>query len=139
MSDYVVQQTLKTLASANFSTFDAKVTVLGLTFKEDCPDLRNSLIPKIITELRSYGCDIQVHDPVCEPSKALEEYGITLLKKSSIKPAHAVLSLVSHKFYRAWTVQNWEKLLLPNGILVDTKNIVPVNELKQSGHRVWKL
>jgi UDP-N-acetyl-D-glucosamine/UDP-N-acetyl-D-galactosamine dehydrogenase len=139
MSDYIVQQTLKTLASANLSTLGAKVTVLGLTFKEDCPDLRNSQIPKIITELRSFGCDIQVHDPVCEPSEALKEYGITLTKKSNIQPAHAVLLLVAHKFYRIWTVQNWETLLLPNGILVDAKNTAPVNELKQSGHRVWKL
>ena len=139
MGTFVVQQTVKTMAAAGIGTVNSLVTVLGLTFKEDCPDLRNSQVPDIINELKQYGCSIQVHDPCCEAGEALEEYGVELTPQDHLKQASAVIIAVAHSTYRSWTMIDWKKILLPHGIVADVKNTVDISQLVQAGHRVWKL
>ena len=78
MGKYVAEQTVKHMIQKGFPVKDAKVSVLGLTFKENCPDLRNSRVIDVINELRSYGADVSVHDPVADPDEAVHEYGVTL-------------------------------------------------------------
>ena len=127
------------MAAAGISTVGSKVTILGLTFKEDCPDLRNSKVPDIIRELRQYGCDIQVHDSWCDPIEAAEEYGLELTPQEKLHQASAIILAVAHKSYRDWTPEEWRQLLLPSGVIADVKNIVPARAMEQAGYLVWRL
>ena len=81
------------------------MTVLGLTFKEDCPDLRNSKVIDIIRELQDYGITVQVHDPHGDAAEALHEYGVTLVPFAELQPAAAVVVAVAHQEYRALSVE----------------------------------
>lgn len=78
IASYVAQQTVKQMINAGSSSKGAKVIVLGLTFKESCPDLRNSKVADVVGELREYGCDVSVHDPIASSSEADHEHGIKL-------------------------------------------------------------
>jgi UDP-N-acetyl-D-glucosamine/UDP-N-acetyl-D-galactosamine dehydrogenase len=139
MAAFVAQQTIKKMAESGIAAVNSKVTILGLTFKEDCSDLRNSKVPEIISELKKYGCKTQTHDPYCDPEEALDEYGIILCKEKQLEPAQAVVLAVSHQSYLSWSIEHWLSLLVANGIVVDVKNVVPFKELEQANHRVWKL
>ena len=99
------------MASVKIGTVGSKVTVFGLTFKEDCPDLRNSLVPDIISELIKFGCEVQVHDLLCNLEEAQKEYGITLKKETELLPAHAIVLAVSHHKYLEWSLEHWKKFL----------------------------
>jgi UDP-N-acetyl-D-galactosamine dehydrogenase len=140
MGAFIAQQTVKTMANAGISTIKSKVTILGLTFKEDCPDLRNSRVPDIIAELRAYGCEIFVHDPFCDPSEALEEYGVELVPNlNRMSPVNAIVLAVAHKPYREWSHTNWQERLQAGGIVIDVKGIAPRKQLSQAGVKVWRL
>jgi UDP-N-acetyl-D-galactosamine dehydrogenase len=139
MGDFVAQQTVKTMASAGIGAVGSKVIVLGLTFKEDCPDIRNSRVPDIISELKRYGCEVLVHDPYCDTQVIHEEYGLKVCELETLEPAHAVVLAVAHKQYREWTMNNWKLLLLPNGIVADVKNVAPAEELTKINISVWRL
>ena len=91
MAQYVAQQTVKQLIKAGSPVKGAKVTVLGLTFKENCPDIRNSKVADLVRELEHWGVEVVVSDPWANPEEVRHEYGITL---GTIDPAHPVDSLV---------------------------------------------
>jgi UDP-N-acetyl-D-glucosamine/UDP-N-acetyl-D-galactosamine dehydrogenase len=139
MAAFIAQSTVQNMASAGISAVGAKVTVLGLTFKENCPDLRNSHVPNIIKDLKLYGCDVQVNDPYCDPLEALKIYNVSLCDESDLLPAHAIVLAVSHKCYQEYSLENWVSLLHPKAILIDVKNIIPFTQLGKIGHKVWKL
>ena len=139
MAVFISQKTLKAIASSGRLKQGSKVTVLGITFKEDCPDLRNSLVPKIINELKSYGCDLSIHDPCCDPKEAMIQYGYNLLTKDQIRKSSAVILAVAHKEYRDWSINQWESVLVPEGVLIDVKGISSSNKLKKLGYKVWTL
>jgi len=104
MGEYVASATVKQLIHAGHNVKGSTVTVLGFTFKENVPDLRNTRVIDIIRELRDYGITVQVHDPEADPQEAHEEYGISLLEESSLAPADAVIFAVPHRQYleRGW-------------------------------------
>ena len=77
----------------------AKVIVLGLTFKENCPDLRNSKVIDVIRELQAYGCEVSVHDPVAESAEAQHEYGVSLCAWDDLPRAEAIVAAVAHREY----------------------------------------
>jgi UDP-N-acetyl-D-glucosamine/UDP-N-acetyl-D-galactosamine dehydrogenase len=139
MGAFVARQTVKTMAAAGIGAVGSKVTILGLTFKEDCPDLRNSRVPDIIAELRAYGCEVFVHDPFCDPSEALEEYGVELVPLNMVSPANAIVMAVAHKPYREWSLTNWLERLQAGGIVMDVKGIAPRKQLSREGVRVCRL
>ena len=97
MGKYVAEQTVKHMIQAGFPVKGAKVNVLGLTFKENCPDLRNSRVIDVISELRSYGADVHVHDPVADAQEAVHEYGVTLRSWDQLPRAHAMVVAVAHR------------------------------------------
>jgi UDP-N-acetyl-D-glucosamine/UDP-N-acetyl-D-galactosamine dehydrogenase len=84
MGKYVAEQTVKQMIQAGFPVKSAKINVLGLTFKENCPDLRNSRVIDVVRELQSYGADVYVHDPVADVAEAMHEYGVTLTSWDSL-------------------------------------------------------
>ncbi len=99
MGRYVAQQTVKLMIQQGLPVKQAVVTVLGLTFKEDVPDLRNTRVIDIIDELKDYGVEVQVTDPAAHAAEAHEEYGIDLIDEAELKPAHAVVLAVPHRQY----------------------------------------
>jgi len=139
MGAFVAQQTIKAIASKQNGIVSPKVTVLGLTFKENCPDLRNSLVPDIISELEQFGCRVQAHDPLCDPEEAQQEYGITLLDESDLLPSHAVVLAVAHQSYLNWSLEQWLNVLLSGCVFMDIQGKISTNQLQAEGYLIWRL
>ena len=98
------------------------MTVLGLTFKEDVPDIRNSKVVDIIKELQDAGIAVQIHDPMADAHTAHEEYGVALTARKDLKPADAVVFAVKHKAFLADSWGLVQSLLLPGGgVVMDVK------------------
>lgn len=139
MGKFIAQQTVKRLARKGKSVSGSKVAVLGLTFKEDCPDLRNSRVIDIIEELRDYSCDVMIHDPMAEAKEAQHEYGVDLVGWGELSGADAVVLAVPHKQYKALQVGDFKDILQDDGIIIDVKSVLDRAELDQKGVEVWRL
>ncbi|GFO57758.1 UDP-N-acetyl-D-galactosamine dehydrogenase [Geomonas silvestris] len=139
MGKFVAQRAVKEIIQAGHPVLNCLVTVLGLTFKEDCPDLRNSKVIDIITELKDYGIRVQVCDPLADPTEARHEYGVDLIPLNEVEPAVAVVAAVAHRQYRALGLQELLALMNHNPVLVDVKGIYPRAHLEEAGMRVWTL
>ncbi|MEX2516352.1 MAG: nucleotide sugar dehydrogenase [Gammaproteobacteria bacterium] len=126
MGAYVANQTIKQLIQQDHCVKGSTVTILGLTFKENVPDLRNTRVIDIVAELQSYGVQVQVHDPLSDADAAKAEYGISLCKTDELKPAAAVILAVPHKDYLD---AGWPMItgLLENGrgVVYDIKAKLP--------------
>lgn len=139
MGKFIAQRTVKEMIRAGHGIHDCTVTVLGLTFKEDCPDLRNSKVIDIIKELEDYGINVQVHDPLADNDEAQHEYGVSLVSMEKLKPATAVVMAVAHKAYRDLSVAQLTSLMNSNPVLADVKGIYGRDALETAGVRVWRL
>ncbi len=123
MGKFVATSLVKKMIKRNMSIQGAKITILGLTFKENVPDLRNSKVIDVIKELEDFGIEVQVSDAMADPEEAVKEYNIELIPYTSLKPADAVILAVPHYDYlnRGW--EQFERLLKHgNGIIVDIKS-----------------
>src|SRR5262249_16421444 len=116
MGKFVAEQTVKHLVRNGWQVKAAPILVLGLTFKEDCADLRNSKVIDVIRELQSYGAAVVVHDPVAAPKEALHEYGIELVPWERLPKAAAIVAAVAHKTFKARPIADYLSLLLPNAV-----------------------
>jgi UDP-N-acetyl-D-galactosamine dehydrogenase len=139
MGKYIAEQAVKQMIAGGVGVKGARVVVLGLTFKEDCPDLRNSKVADIIGELRSYGVDVFVHDPHADPTEALHEYGVELCGWNALPRADAVVAAVAHRDYRRLDVGALAALVTPGGCFVDVKSMFDRRGLEEAGLRVWRL
>ena len=139
MGKYVAEQTVKQMIQAGFPVKSAKINVLGLTFKENCPDLRNSRVIDVVHELRSYGADVYVHDPVADAGEAMHEYGVTLTSWDGLPRAHAVVMAVAHREFGARPVTDYVGKLEPRGLFVDVKCQADAASLRAQGVSVWRL
>ena len=139
MGKYIAEQTIKQMIARGCSIRGAKVNVLGLTFKEDCADLRNSKVIDIIDELRSYGVEIFVHDPQADVAEARHEYGVDLLPWSDLPRADAVIAAVSHRDYLAMGVPALAAKAAPHGCFIDVKSAFDKASLESAGLSVWRL
>lgn len=140
MGKFVAEQTIKLLTQLDRPVKDLKVAVLGLTFKENVPDLRNSKVPDIIAELKEYGVGVVVHDPMAEPEEAVAEYGIHTVPWEQIKDVDGVILAVAHRAYMQMGVS---QLLSPlrqqrGGVLVDVKSVLSPKSLPPGIH-YWRL
>jgi len=139
MGKFLAEQTVKQLVSNGLPVADARITVLGLTFKENCPDLRNSKVGDVVRELREYCCQVSVHDPLASAEEALEEYDISLVDWESLKPAHAVILAVPHAEYLARGIDLVLPLLDSKGVVIDVKGVLDRREASEAGVRLWRL
>lgn len=139
MGKYVAEQTVKQMIQAGHSIRGCDVIVLGLTFKENCPDLRNSKVIDVIRELQSFGCRVHVHDPVANSTEAEHEYGVGLTEWDALPRAAAVVAAVSHRAYLEMPLEAITDKLLPAGILVDVKSSYDQQALAATGATVWRL
>ena len=122
MGARIARECIKLLLRHRRTEADLCVTVLGLTFKEDVPDIRNSKVVDIIKELTDVGITVQVHDPMAGTAAAHEEYGVSLVARADLKPADAVILAVKHKAFLADTWGLVQGLLTPGGgVVIDVK------------------
>ena len=139
MGKYVAEQTVKRLILRGFCPNKEKVIVLGLTFKENVPDTRNSHVVDVVRELESFGIKVYVHDPIACPKEAEHEYGIRLTKWEELPQAAAIVAAVAHDEYRNRPLDTLVSKLAPNGVYVDVKNRADAAELRARGVDVWRL
>ena len=139
MGKYVAEETVKTMIQNGLNIKGADVIVLGLTFKENCPDLRNSKVIDVIRELQSYGVKVHVHDPVAESAEAEHEYGVSLTAWDKLPKAGAIVAAVAHKEYAEMGVAKLCDKLVPNGVFTDVKSFYDPAEIAAAGATVWRL
>jgi UDP-N-acetyl-D-galactosamine dehydrogenase len=139
MAKFVAEKTVKEIIKAGFHVKGAKVNILGLTFKENCPDIRNSKVADMIHELQSYGVDVHVHDPLADPQEALHEYGVKLDDWDALPRAHAIVAAVSHKELMRRSLTEFQAKVVENGCFIDVKAQFDPNALREAGLSVWRL
>jgi UDP-N-acetyl-D-galactosamine dehydrogenase len=139
MAKFVAEKTVKSIIGAGFHVKGAKVNVIGLTFKENCPDLRNSKVADIVFELQSYGVDVRVFDPVASAAEAQHEYGIKLDRWEDLPQADAIVAAVPHKEIMARPLADLQAKLNPNGCFIDVKSQFDKLALQEAGFSVWRL
>ncbi len=139
MGKFVAQRTIKEMIKAGHDVSDCTVTVLGLTFKEDCPDLRNSKVIDIIRELEDYGVNVQVHDELADSAEAEREYGVSLKPWRELAPASAVVVAVAHRAFRELSPEHMVGLFDGKPVLMDVKGAFDARKLREAGTRVWRL
>ena len=141
MAKFVAEKTIKKLINDNIRVKGADILVMGLTFKENCPDLRNSKVNDIIKELKEYGANVHVIDPMAPKEEAFEEYGIILEDESCIKNMDAVVVAVGHKEYRDMKPTDLRKYFNPvyaKPLLIDVKSIFNKAEAEKE-YDYWRL
>ena len=140
MAAWVAQQTVKGMINNGSAVKGAKVIVLGLTFKEDCPDLRNSKVADLVQELQSFGCDVSVHDPVAENHEAEHEYGISLISWDKLPAqADAIVAAVSHRQYKEMSLVDILAKLKKGGVFADVKSAYNPVAIRASGANLWRM
>jgi UDP-N-acetyl-D-glucosamine/UDP-N-acetyl-D-galactosamine dehydrogenase len=139
MGPYSARRTIKEMVSQGFPVKDQPVVVLGMTFKEDVPDIRNSKVIDVIRELRSFGCNVIVHDPIADAEETMHEYGVSLTKWEDIPKSAAMIVAVGHKEYKEMAFSQIAAKLLPGAILTDIKSMLPAQEVRDAGFKLWRL
>jgi UDP-N-acetyl-D-galactosamine dehydrogenase len=139
MGKFIAEQTVKRLVQHGHRVSGARVAVLGLTFKENCPDLRNSKVVDIIDELREYCCEVLVHDPLADAAEAHEEYGISLCKWEELKNCQAVILAVPHAKYLQQSVSAFGAMMDKDATLIDIKCVLDRVEMEAANLNVWRL
>lgn len=125
MGSYVASQLVKQMTKEGVAIRDSRVLVMGLTFKEDTPDLRNSRIIDVISELEDYGVTVDVLDPWCDPAEAKAEYGVTLVAEPEAGIYDGIVLAVAHAQFRSMGVENIRRLCTARGLVYDLKYVLP--------------
>lgn len=145
MGKFIAQKTIKLMIGAGHTIHNSSVTILGLTFKEDCPDLRNTRVIDIIRELKEYGVEVQISDPLADPEEALHEYGLRLTPFAELKPSTTIIVAVAHRAFKELSAPSFSKLMHSSPILIDVKGIYgkqsPQDDdsFQRAGIQVWSL
>jgi UDP-N-acetyl-D-glucosamine/UDP-N-acetyl-D-galactosamine dehydrogenase len=139
MGKYIAEQTVKKIIHAHKQVKGARVGVLGLTFKENCPDIRNTKVIDIIRELEDYGIKVLVCDPFVEPEEAKREFGIELIDCCTLKDLDAIILAVAHKEFLTMPVAKIIAKLAEPKILMDVKSVLDRNELQKMNVDLWRL
>lgn len=143
MGAYVADAAVKKMIEAGQAPKNSKVVILGLTFKENCPDTRNSKVDDIIKRLNEFGIEPIVVDPWASDRDAMHEYGVTLTKLEDVKDADCVIVAVAHEEFKLLSLDDIRKLykrdLVSDKVLIDVKGIYKVDDLKKSRFKFWRL
>ena len=139
MGKYVAEQTVKQMIASDHQVKGANVIVLGMTFKENCPDLRNSKVIDVVRELQSFGANVLIHDPIADSAQCEHEYGVKLTAWEDLPKACAIVAAVSHQQYLAMGVDKLTERLLPGGVFTDVKSCYEPAQVKAAGAALWRL
>ncbi|MDO8344259.1 MAG: UDP binding domain-containing protein, partial [Cellvibrio sp.] len=132
--------TVKQIIQTGGAVKGSKVIVLGLTFKENCADLRNSKVADLVRELQEFGCEVSVHDPLAEPKEAMHEYGILLTEWNALPgKVDAIVAAVSHTEYTGKPVTELLSRLKMGGVFIDVKSTYPQEAIEAAGYKLWRL
>lgn len=139
MGKFVAEKTVKMMLAGGVNIQEARVGILGLTFKENCPDLRNTRVVDIINELQTFGVQVMVHDPRADAEEAKRYYGVTLSELDEFQNLGALILAVPHREYLENSIPEYAKRLTQGGCLIDVKSAFDVKELNGNGLRYWRL
>lgn len=139
MAKFVAEKVVKEIIKADHHVKGCVVNVLGLTFKENCPDLRNSKVADLIFELQSYGVDVHVHDPLADADEAQHEYGLKLETWENLPRATVTIAAVSHNELMERPLSDYQAKSLENACFVDIKSKFDRTALQNAGFSVWRL
>lgn len=139
MGKFIAEQTIKRMIAGGSSVKGAKVNVLGLTFKENCGDLRNSKVIDIINELKTYGVEVFVTDPQAESDEALHEYGVQLHAWDDLPRADGIVAAVAHNEFAALSMEEIGKKLVKGGAFIDVKAAFDAPAMRAAGYQLWRL
>ncbi len=139
MAKFVAEQTIKQMIAAGSYIKGARVNVLGLTFKENCGDLRNSKVIDIIRELQSYGVEVHVTDAQADAEEAMHEYGVKLEPFDAMPRADAIVAAVAHREYAELSLEEMGKKLVKGGAFIDVKAAFDPQAITGAGYRLWRL
>ena len=143
MGAYVADQAVKKMIEAGQAPKKSKVVILGLTFKENCPDTRNSKVDDIIKQLNTYGIEPTVVDPWASEKDAMREYGVQLKSMEEAKNADCVIVAVAHNEFKAMSLDEIKRLFKEcpdeEKVLVDVKGIYRISDLNAACVKWWRL
>ena len=143
MGVYIADMAIKKMVEAGQTPIQSKVLILGVTFKENCADIRNSKVYDVIKQIRAYGIEPIVVDPWASKEDAFREYGIELAEINEIQDVDCVIIAVAHNEYKTYNVEDLKRFYktMPDSqkVLVDVKGIFDIKMLKQSGMKWWRL
>jgi UDP-N-acetyl-D-galactosamine dehydrogenase len=139
MGKFIAEQTVKHMIHNGSQIKGSRVNVLGLTFKENCPDIRNTRVIDVIQELKSYGMDVHVHDPVPDAAEARHEYGLELEPWDALPRADAIVVAVAHRQFVAKPLADYLAKVVDKGCFIDVKSQFDMTALRQAGLTVWRL
>jgi UDP-N-acetyl-D-galactosamine dehydrogenase len=142
MGKHVAEQTVKKLIMHDKAVKGARVLILGLTFKENCPDIRNTRVIGIVNELREYGVAVLVHDPMANPDEAQHEYGLDLVDLETLAPVDGVVWAVAHNTFSEITPQRLKNLCgsgNSSGVVMDVKGVLQREAVEKVGLGYWSL
>jgi len=139
MGKYIADNTIVEFAKVGINPVGAKVAILGITFKENCPDLRNTKVPDIINQLHTYGCEISVSDPYADAEEAKNLYNIDLLDFDKITRSDAVILAVAHDEYKGIAKEQWQIMFNGNGVIIDVKSIYEKDLFINTNINHWRL
>ncbi|MBS0287279.1 MAG: nucleotide sugar dehydrogenase [Proteobacteria bacterium] len=139
MGKYVADQTVKQMIHLGTQIKGAKVAILGLTFKENCRDIRNTKVIDVINELQSFGVNVMVHDPIADKEDAYKEYEIELVDWDDIIDVDAIVLCVSHTYYRELSAESYAEKFDHNRLIIDVKSILDREAFMQVDVKLWRL
>jgi len=139
MGKHIADCTITEVAKAGIKPVGAKIAFFGLTFKENCPDLRNTKAPDIINHLQTYGCEIFTSDPYADKEEAKDYYNIDLLDKNQISNCDVVIVAVAHDDYKKMSKEDWKIIFNNKGIFIDVKSIYKKDFFNNSNIKHWRL
>lgn len=139
MGEYLASQIVKNMISHGQAVKGARIAVLGITFKEDCPDIRNSKVIDVVKGLQSWSINVMVHDPQAEKEVTLREYGIELVEEAELKNLDGVVACVAHREYRTMSAQQFKSMLNDDAGVFDIKCILDRKEFADAALRLWRL
>lgn len=139
MGKYIAEQTIKRMIKLGKPIKNAKAAVFGITFKENCNDIRNSRVIDIVLELENYQVDVCVHDPLADAKQVKKEYGIDLVKIDGITAVDVIILAVAHDFYLRMSIEDLVKKLTDPRLVIDIKGVLDRKKLIECGTEVWRL
>ena len=139
MGIYIAEKTIEQITKKGISPLGARVAILGLTFKENCPDTRNTKVVSIIAKLLQYKCNLSISDYWVESKDARKKFGCEVKDLESIRKQDAVIVAVGHQKYQALKEKDWNRLIKPGGVIIDVKSILKKENFSKRNVHYWRL
>ena len=139
MSQFIFEKTINEIDLLGLKMKDSKITILGLSFKENCPDIRNTMVLSIFDLLQSKGCNVQVSDDYVDRDEVKKTFNLDMIPIDQIKKQDIIIIAVSHDYILDIDYKQWLKMLVPNGLVIDIKSIFPLDKFEGKNIKHWRL